>query len=113
MVFKTVPSASFEKSTLNGIGCGVWRLRVAPLRRVEQREGTAGDVWWGSGASISKSPCGTVGCVTDALAPKPEALSIDAVAAGKTQVFVEGFTDACLMTQNMVNAAERLAGKAS
>lgn len=78
MVFKTVPSASFEKSTLNGIECAVWRLRVAPLHRVEQREGTAGDVWWDSGASISKSPCGTVGCVTDALAPKPEDLSIDA-----------------------------------
>ena len=78
MVFKTVPSASFEKSTLDGIGCGVWRLRVAPLHRAEQREGTAEDVWWDSGASISENPCGTVGCVTDALAPKPGGLSIDA-----------------------------------
>ena len=65
-----------------------------------------------------------MGCVTAALAPKPEDLSIDApselraqgydpVAAGKTKVFVEGFTDACLMAQNVVNAAERLAGKTS
>lgn len=32
----------------------------------------------------------------------------DPAGAGKTKVFVEGFTDACLMAQNVVNAAESL-----
>ena len=32
----------------------------------------------------------------------------DPSGAGKTKVFVEGFTDACLMAQNVVNAAESL-----
>lgn len=32
----------------------------------------------------------------------------DPSAAGRTKVFVEGFTDACLMAQNVVNAAESL-----